>query len=128
MNPDAIIKTVRRQGFNVGETRLVDVRAGKTFAMVDATSTKTGERWSVQAATDYGAAIALADKIGIAIPNDFDDINRKLGKLGELGMQGGDHEAEQELLGRLDEIEFLEGIEAIERERVRSDPQRSREQ
>ena len=51
----------------------------------------------------------------MTIPGDFDDLNRKLA---ELVAQGGDHQAEQELLGRLDEIEYREGLEALERARL----------
>ena len=76
MNPEHILKTIRRAGFNVGEVRLVDVRTGKVFSMADATSTTIGERWSVQAATDYGAAVALAEQVGVEIPGDIEDINR----------------------------------------------------
>ena len=58
----------------------------------------------------------LAKQVGVTIPSDFKDINCKLT---ELATQGGDHEAEQELLGRLDEIEYREGLEALERTRLR---------
>ena len=102
MNPDTILKTIRRAGFNIGNTRLVDLRTRHVVSMADATSTTTGESWTVHAATDYGAAIGLAETLGIVIPGDFDDINRKLA---ELAAYGGNRAAEQELLGELDEIE-----------------------
>ena len=116
MNPEHILKTIRRAGFNVGETRLVDVRTGKTFSMADATSTTTGERWSVHAATDYGAAVELAEQIGITVPGGFDDINRKLA---ELAAQGDDDPVVQELLGQLDEIEYRSWIDDARYERER---------
>ncbi len=62
-------------------------------------SSRLGSRTYRYAATDYGAAVTLADRVGVTILGDFDDINRKLA---ELTAQGGDHHAEQELLGRLD--------------------------
>ena len=64
-----------------------------------------------------GAAITLAEQVGVTIPGDFDDLNRKLA---EVAAQGGGHGAEQELLGRLDEFEYREGLEALERDKKRT--------
>ena len=57
----AMLDVIRQAGFHVGHTSgTVD---GLPFAHVDAADARTGERWSVNAATMYAAAVELAQQL-----------------------------------------------------------------
>lgn len=64
----ALIHVIKNAGFNVGEAKFIRLdRQGELVAHIDATNTTTGERWSVQAPTEYEAGIELARQVGIEI-------------------------------------------------------------
>ena len=61
---DAILREIRRDGFSVGEHKLLDPVTGAISHHVDAADAKMGETWSVNAPTAYQAAFELARQIG----------------------------------------------------------------
>jgi hypothetical protein len=57
----AILTTIKSAGFNLGQSEWYV--GGKAGYMVDASDTKTGERWAVMALTMYDAVVELAVKL-----------------------------------------------------------------
>ncbi|HVP13482.1 MAG TPA: hypothetical protein VMV94_20075 [Phycisphaerae bacterium] len=58
---------IRHAGFNVGTVKVLRLDTGRIVAHVDATSTATGERWGVQAPTEYEAVVELARHVGVKL-------------------------------------------------------------
>ncbi len=50
---EGILHEIRRDGFSVGEHKLLDVLTGEISFHLTATNAKTGERWSVNALDEY---------------------------------------------------------------------------
>ena len=63
----AVQQVIRRAGFHVGTMPLVDMRNGGHRYAVDARDAETGESWSVIAASEYEAAVRLAEQVGIEL-------------------------------------------------------------
>ena len=60
----AVEHCIRDAGYKIGTTTLVNPRTGETRRVVNGVDAKTGESWTVQAASRYEAVVELVQQAG----------------------------------------------------------------
>lgn len=63
----ALQDTIRAAGYSIGTAKVIKLPSGEPAYHIDATSTSTGEQWTVHGPSEYAATVELAVQLGFEL-------------------------------------------------------------
>lgn len=64
---EAVFAVIKPVGYHIGSVKIARLPSGEPAYVVNVIDAKTGERWTTTAATEYEAAVELAQQVGIEL-------------------------------------------------------------